>query len=838
MMSLTQWKSASLIVLSVVLALGGMAAGAAALVPQPPGQNQTAASGGAAPTFQPKTKASDEQTPLYAWNRTDKYEPPDFEHFFPDDPEAAKQLAALWLATDREQRPDTEILGTVRRGLRRADRQIQSEVIRWFGGRYVWGKSPLDPLAVEIMYHATDIPGDPENMGDLGHWARYFGISTLRPMPPAVLHTLADSCMRSDEHNNLWRISWGVRAQAAEFLVYLEPYLESQDGATREKATAVVKMVSGELNPFVWWRERTARRVREKFGSQLPAIKKSLLEGTSRERQETFDLIDREQIAFIMDASFLGPLRACALDKNAIVRARVARHLGLFIPDGQPVSPDALALALQLARDSDGEVTGAAITNGLTGLIDKSDEVIRAMLIHVVSDREQQVYEQVKQGLAEDRDRAAKVLDELIRDGGPEQVKLARSIYNDMTGRSPGGEAKSDPATQAAYAKALRELHDHLGRVYPNFERKRIDWGKVGEELIPRVSKALTQREFGLLVEEMVARLEDSHAVVQAGTAQPPAPELPRWDPGLACLIDDRGRMVVYFVDTGSPAEKAGVRPGMSVVSINSTPADQAIAQFMTSLKRYIGYSSERALRYDAVRDCVRQQKRGAKVSIVLEQADGQRKTVEAAAVLPIRYLPRLPVPRKGIRDSADFSWTMLENGVGYIYVRRITQGIEAGLDRALKGLGGMKGLIIDVRGNSGGGFDTKTAFQNFDLSAGRPADSKRPLFKGPIALLIDERTASAGEGWASWFIAEKRARVIGSTTAGASSRKETYTLTNGLYKVVVPVKAYTGFLDRPIERQGLEPDVAVRCNAKDIAQGRDSVVETAAKWLLQTGNE
>jgi hypothetical protein len=69
----------------------------------------------------------------------------------------------------------------VRRGLRRAERQIQSETIRWIGNRYVWGKTPPNPSAVELMYHATDIPGDPENAGSLDHWARYFGITTLRP---------------------------------------------------------------------------------------------------------------------------------------------------------------------------------------------------------------------------------------------------------------------------------------------------------------------------------------------------------------------------------------------------------------------------------------------------------------------------------------------------------------------------------------------------------------------------------------------------------------------------------------------------------------------------------
>ena len=45
---------------------------------------------------------------------------------------------------------------------------------------------------------------------------------------------------------------------------------------------------------------------------------------------------------------------------------------------------------------------------------------------------------------------------------------------------------------------------------------------------------------------------------------------------------------------------------------------------------------------------------------------------------------------------------------------------------------------------------------------------------------------------------------------------------------------AVHGFLDRPIERRGLEPDVEVRQNAKDLAAGRDTVLAAASQYLMR----
>jgi C-terminal processing protease CtpA/Prc len=227
---------------------------------------------------------------------------------------------------------------------------------------------------------------------------------------------------------------------------------------------------------------------------------------------------------------------------------------------------------------------------------------------------------------------------------------------------------------------------------------------------------------------------------------------------------------------------------------------------------------------------------KGAQVLLVMKEPKGREREFKIPATLGVRYLPRLPVPINKIDDDGPVSWTMLENRIGYIYVRKMDNSLIQSLDRAIKELSRAKGLIIDVRGNSGGGFDAQQACLNFDLS--NTNNTERPRFEGPIALLTDARCISAGEGWASWFVANKRATVFGETTAGASSRKQTYLLKNGLYKVVIPVKAYTGFLDRPIEGRGLEPDIPVRQNAADLSEGKDTVLEAAKNWLLKKDSE
>ncbi|TWU04058.1 S41 family peptidase [Neorhodopirellula pilleata] len=386
--------------------------------------------------------------------------------------------------------------------------------------------------------------------------------------------------------------------------------------------------------------------------------------------------------------------------------------------------------------------------------------------------------------------------------------------------------------TPEEYADAFGHLYRTLGSEYAHFDVKQIDWIAVGKELLPRSKMLKSGEEFCLLCQELVARLEDSHAYLMPGKLQPTSAPVPLFDPGFACLLDADGRPIVYHVDRQSSADQVGLTVGSVVTHVGEIEAGELLEQITKQTKRYSGYSSDRYLKYHAAQWIGRQREKGAPVRLRVITPGGDEAELRMVADQGVRYLPRLPVPIDDIQDSASVAWKRLDEETGYIYVRRIRNDLIAQLDAAVKELSDCEGLVIDVRGNSGGGFDAARSFRNFDLTDTAEPDRRR--FSGPIAVLIDSRCISAGEGWASWFRANGRAKFFGTTTAGASSRKKTIDVLGGAYRVIYSVKPYRGFLDRPIERLGIEPDVVVHHTAESISQSKDQVLMAARRYLAK----
>ena len=185
------------------------------------------------------------------------------------------------------------------------------------------------------MYHAAD----PKQVTrtDVRYWAVYFGLSVVQPKTPAILHALAEIAVAVDDPNDLSRITWGVKSQKAAFLPYREPFLASADLNTQNKAQIVRRIVDEELNAFEWATEQSRQRAQAKYADQLPAFRRRLTEGDSKERKSTLDEIMRERIYLIMDESYLDAFDACSKDEQeGAVQLAMVPHTWVNTGSGTP----------------------------------------------------------------------------------------------------------------------------------------------------------------------------------------------------------------------------------------------------------------------------------------------------------------------------------------------------------------------------------------------------------------------------------------------------------------------------------------------------------------------
>jgi C-terminal processing protease CtpA/Prc len=162
-------------------------------------------------------------------------------------------------------------------------------------------------------------------------------------------------------------------------------------------------------------------------------------------------------------------------------------------------------------------------------------------------------------------------------------------------------------------------------------------------------------------------------------------------------------------------------------------------------------------------------------------------------------------------------------------------------MDEALAKVGEAPGLVLDFRGNSGGGFDHEgflgrfvpkgetLSFVNTYASAG-----PRP-YGGRIVVIVDATVRSAGETAAGIFKEDGRAYMIGeSPTAGMSSSKTTIELPSGLFALYVSVSSNKGRFNggKGIEGIGVIPHEIVEFDPKDLAAGVDTLIRRADELL------
>jgi C-terminal processing protease CtpA/Prc len=393
------------------------------------------------------------------------------------------------------------------------------------------------------------------------------------------------------------------------------------------------------------------------------------------------------------------------------------------------------------------------------------------------------------------------------------------------------------PSRAEVYAKdvefLLAELEKRAGHF---FKRKGVDWPAVSAQFRQEAKAVKSDADHVRLCQRLVARLRDGHACLQ--DIKPTLPDEAqgrRWAGPSVHLLEQSGR--VYLRQAFGPASEKGLRVGLEVSRIDGVPARTWVSQRVDKLRDDRGYSTDHQARYAA---CHWGLGDWQGTQLELEVIDGaEKKIVTLTRQGGANFIPVGPIfPPKHMRRVGRQAYGKTEGGFGYIHLRDTPGSLPDQLDVMLEGIGPAPGLVLDMRANGGGGCDHAAVFGRF-VASGRtwrqyPSASPHP-FAGPMIVIVDPGTRSAGETVSGMFKEDGRAYMIGEgPTAGTSSQKQTLAVPSGLFSAYFSVASNKGRFNQGlgIEGIGVPPHEEVPYDPAQLLRSVDTQIQRAEDLL------
>ena len=164
-----------------------------------------------------------------------------------------------------------------------------------------------------------------------------------------------------------------------------------------------------------------------------------------------------------------------------------------------------------------------------------------------------------------------------------------------------------------------------------------------------------------------------------------------------------------------------------------------------------------------------------------------------------------------------------MEEDILYIKMTDFNHDNEKSIRTALNKYPQSKGIILDLRGNQGGQINEAIVIAKIFIDDGIILSTKGKTFDSekyyvsetkdaislPLAVLIDQNTASSAEILAAALKEQSQAVLIGSTSFGKGNYQETYLFENG-GKLALTVGEYYTPSGKNIDQKGLTPDYCI----------------------------
>jgi carboxyl-terminal processing protease len=372
-----------------------------------------------------------------------------------------------------------------------------------------------------------------------------------------------------------------------------------------------------------------------------------------------------------------------------------------------------------------------------------------------------------------------------------------------------------------------------------------LDWPAVRVEYGTKLAEAKDDTAAFDLMRQMLRRLGQSHLAVM-----PPA-ERVAGEPRAAVKSGDArvpievrvlgGEAVV--VKEALEGKKSGIPRGAALLAVDDLELGPVLASSKQHTTREVEatFTARRAIA--SLLSCptgasktLRYQPLGAKAAktkkVRCQPIEAERVTLGNLKDVPVTVEHRM-LPKSKVGYVAFNIWML-----------PLVPKIEAAI--AELRAQGMQALVIDLRGNPGGvgamvvPLGRQLLSEAADLGAMHMRESEQVFnvaagtdpFTGPLAILVDEGTASTSEIFAQALQDLGRAQVFGAVPSqGAALPSVIEELPGGgmLQYVVADYKSPKG---RVVEGKGVTPDTVVPETREDFAEGRDPVLDAALAAL------
>ncbi len=367
--------------------------------------------------------------------------------------------------------------------------------------------------------------------------------------------------------------------------------------------------------------------------------------------------------------------------------------------------------------------------------------------------------------------------------------------------------------------EAWRLMRDHYWRA----DMRGVDWQAALDRYTPLLPRLASHDDLVDLIWEMHGELGTSHAYCMP-KPQPPEPGTGQGLLGADLTFDgDRWRITrIVPGESSEPRARSpllapgvGARDGDAIVAVDGRP---------TSRTR----PPEALLLGSA----------GKPVELTIEPVDGGATRAVAvtplADDLPLRYQDWVAGRRAHVHERTD-------GRIGYLHIPDMVSGGWAQLHRDLRTEVGRDGLIVDVRGNSGGhtsqliveklarriiGWDTARHWHHTSY----PADARR----GPMVAIADMYAGSDGDIVTAAIRSLGLGPVVGTRTwGGVVGIDGRYALVDGTRVTQPRFSFWFEDFGWGVENHGVDPDIEVQMPPQDQVSGNDLQLDRALQEVL-----